>query len=213
MNRYTRMVSQVLLVLLLLSGCTSSNSEPSGTEYIQSYIDDQLSFDFDAVMESIDRHRQELDHHAAIALRVNREMDHLLRDPTDHSKLKEYVENLSQEERSAPAAMMRVATEMQEPLTQAFEAFSVQMAVMALTEELCGRQAAAERWQDLFIRVSSGLEGKLPEKARDKVDRRFILQLDATLNHIEEGAYKPSCSAQIENTDFLYFSESLLKEF
>ncbi len=80
MNRYTRTFFQALLVLLL-TGCSSSESEQSGVEYIQSYIDAQLGFDYAALMETVESQRDELIRHAAIASRVNREMDILLQDP------------------------------------------------------------------------------------------------------------------------------------
>lgn len=211
MNRYTRTFFQALLVLLL-TGCSSSESDQSGVEYIQSYIDAQLGFDYAALIETVESQREELIRHAAIASRVNREMDLLLLDPSGRSKLKEYVGSLSEDEKVAPTEVARIANEMRPLMAKAFEAFSVQMAVMTVTEEICGKPKAAEKWQDLLIRVSSELEEKLPQIALEEIEIRYFRHLDSTAKDYENGAYKPSCSAQMENTDFLDFSELVLKE-
>ncbi|MDI9243594.1 hypothetical protein [Marinobacter sp. CHS3-4] len=211
MNRYTRTFSSVFLALVL-TACSSSESDENGGEYIQSYIDAQLGFDYAALMETIENQRQELLHQASIASRVNREMDLLLRDPAGHSKLKEYVDGLSEEEKSAPTEMVRIANQMKGPMAKAFEAFSAQMAVMTVTEEICGKPRAAEKWQDLFIRVTSKLNEKLSQASLEKAERNYLRQLDSTAKAYESGTYKPSCSAQLENTEFLYFSELVLNE-
>lgn len=210
-NRYARTFFQALLVLLL-TGCSPSESGQSGVEYIQSYIDAQLGFDYASLTETVESQRQELVRHAAIASRVSREMDLLLRDPAGRSKLKEYVEGLSEEEKVAPTEVARIANEMKPLVAKAFEAFSVQMAVMTVTEEVCGKPKAAEKWQDLFIRVNSELEEKLSERALEEIDNKYLRHLDSTAKDYENGTYKPSCSAQMENTDFLNFSELVLKE-
>lgn len=211
MNRYTRTFSSVFLALTL-TACSSPDSRDNGGEYIQSYIDAQLGFDYAALVEKIESQRQELIRQAAIASRVNRKMDMLLRDPANHSKLKAYVDGLSEEEKSAPTEMTRIANEMKGPVAQAFEAFSAQMAVMTVTEEICGKPRAAEKWQDLFIRVTSELDEKLPEASLEKAEKEYLRLLDSTAKAHESGAYKPSCSAQLENTELLYFSELVLKE-
>jgi len=210
-NRYTRTFFQALLVLFL-TGCSSSESEQSGVEYIQRYIDAQLGFDYAALMETVENQREELIRHAAIASRVNREMDVLLQDPAGRSKLKDYVDSLSEEEKAAPTEVAKIAREMRPSLTKAFEAFSVQMAVMTVTEEICGKPTEAEKWQDLFIRVNSELEEKLPKRPLEEIENKYLQYLDSTATDYENGAYKPSCSAQMENTDFLHFSELVLKE-
>jgi len=210
-NRYTRTFSSVFLALVL-TACSSSDSEENGGEYIQNYIDAQLGFDYAALMETIESQRQELVRQAAIASRVNREMDMLLSDPAGHSKLKEYVDGLSKEEKSAPTEMARIASQMKGPMAKAFEAFSAQMAVMTVTEEICGKPRAAEKWQDLFIRVTSELDEKLSEASLEKAERKYLRHLDSTAKAYESGTYKPSCSAQLENTGFLYFSELVLNE-
>lgn len=199
-------------MVLLLTGCSSSESDQSGVEYIQSYIDAQLGFDYAALIETVESQREELIRHAAIASRVNREMDLLLLDPSGRSKLKEYVGSLSEDEKVAPTEVARIANEMRPLMAKAFEAFSVQMAVMTVTEEICGKPKAAEKWQDLLIRVSSELEEKLPQIALEEIEIRYFRHLDSTAKDYENGAYKPSCSAQMENTDFLDFSELVLKE-
>lgn len=211
MNRYSRTFFPVFLALML-TACSSSESEENGVEYIQSYIDAQLGFDYAALMQTIESQRQEFLRQAAIVSRVDREMDLLFQDRANHSKLKEYIDGLSEEENSAPTEMTKIAHQMKGPMVRAFEAFSAQMAIMTVTEEICGKPRAAEKWQDLFIRVNSELNEKLPEAPLQNAEKIYLRLLDSTTKDYETGTYKPSCSAQVENTEFLYFSELVLNE-
>ena len=211
MNFYTRMSFQICLIFLLF-GCSSSEDDHGGIEYIQGYIDSQLGFDYPALIESIESKSQELNRHVSIASRVNREMDPLLRESADRSELEEYFDSLSEEEKAAPEEAARVAKEINSLMVNILKAFSVQMAVITVTEEVCDKPQAAEKWQDLFIEISSELDGKLPDSVVAEIEKKYLRQMDSTAIDYENGQYKPLCSVQLENSDFRNFAEPFFDE-
>ncbi|MGP4846621.1 hypothetical protein ACTXGQ_21085 [Marinobacter sp. 1Y8] len=206
MNFYTRMSFQLCLMFLLF-GCSSPEEDRDNIEYIHRYIDSQLGFDYPALIESIESKSQELNRHVSIASRINREMDPLLREPADRSELEKYFNSLSEEEKSASKEAARVAKEINSLMVNLFKAFSVQMAVITVTEEVCGKPQAAEKWQDLFIEISSGLDGKLSDSVVAEMEKKYLRQMDSTAMDYESGQYKPLCSAQLKSSDFRNFAE------
>lgn len=206
-------------LLVLLSGLIWTTESFANTErdlaYIQSYIDSKVGFDADALMKELQGQRIELTRQLSIGARVNREMDRIsdrLTTERGRKELEKYVGGLSDEERNAPQNVYRIATNMKNTAAKLFESLSVQLAVMTVLEEGCGRSESAASWQELFFRLVSDMNGKFSPSTITGVDEAYMLNLDAVATEFESGSFAPSCTAQLENNENLDLAKELLGE-
>lgn len=207
---------KMLLVLFsLVWTCGSFANTDRDLAYIQSYIDAKVGFDTGALVREIKGQKIELTRQLRIGARVHREMGHVserLSTTRGREELEKYVDGLNEEERNAPQKVQQIAASMKKRMATLFEALSVQLAVMTVIEEGCGRSDSAENWQELFFRLVSDMKGKFSPSTIARIDEAYMSNLDVAATEFGSGSFAPSCTAQLENNENLDRAKKLLGE-
>lgn len=202
-----------ILLLFFLVACSSGDNTAQSLEYIENYVDQKSGVNFHELMDTIENQRNELKRYAAIASEVNSEMDRIMAESGgvgSNSKLKAYIDGLSEEQRNAPQKMSLIANQMGQSMSKAIDVFAIQSAVMVVTEEACNNSKAAEQWQDILFKVNAELTGKLPESTTKQTEQTYWSYLDTVATDFESGVYSPSCEAQKQNTRFMRYANIVL---
>jgi len=200
----TRKMLLFLFSLIWTTGVLANDQHDS--DYIQKYVDSKIGFDNDAVIYEIRAQQNALARQLRIGSRVNSDMGDVpqrLSTAGGRKELETYIDGLTEEERNAPQEVQLIVARMKKSMTASFEASSVQLAVMTVVEEGCGRPELAARWQELFFRLISDMQGKFSNSAVARVEKAYMSNLDIAATEYESGAFTPSCSAELENKEFL----------
>lgn len=202
----------LFLLSLIWTGESLANTERD-LAYIQSYIDSKIGFDTDALIKEIKGQKMELTRQLRIGARVHREMGNVserLSTTSGREELEKYVDGLNEEERNAPQKVQQIAASMKKRMAKLFEALSVQLAVMTVIEEGCGRSESSENWQELFFRLISDMKGKFSPSTIARIDEAYMSNLDVAATEFGSGSFAPSCTAQLENNENLDRAKKLL---